>query len=404
MMPDFYTLFLVILMLGLSHCIIWGLVVYRYPEIAGAWYWFSGGLAGVVGGLTLALQGTDANIFATVGGNACVTLSFYMTLAGVRRFHGETSGWQISVILLGLSVLVMLATFYPWYARNPSYTMIQLLPIIMTASFLRSKGSGDLGATLSIVALLVAALAHLVIAVGNVLLLTGVTPELDLKYAAAIDLLVFVFAGVVWNLGFVLSVVDRLRSEVERLAHEDELTGLANRRMLMNRLTMLCKASKHKQSYGLMLFDLDNFKAINDRYGHAAGDAALKHAATVISEKLEPRDLFARLGGDEFCVVLPGASEQEAAVKARRIVAGLRAARLKWENIEVPVKTSIGIVCWNSRQAVTPEGLLDLADRALYDTKRLGRDGYSLYGQIHPQDHASNVIQLSLAAGREDKS
>lgn len=404
MMPDFYTLFLVVLMLGLSHCIIWGLVVYRYPEIAGAPYWFAGGLAGVVGGLTLALQGADANIFATVGGNACVTLGFYLNLTGVRRFHGARSGWQLNALLLGLSVLLLLATFYPWYARNPSYTLIQLPPLIISAVFLMRHGRGDLGALASIAAMFVASVSHGFIASGNILLLTGAMPDLDLQHAAAVDLLVFVFAAVVWNLGFVFSVVDRLRSEVERLAHEDELTGLANRRVLMKRLTALVfGSSRASGSHGLMLFDLDNFKGINDQHGHAAGDAALRHAASVISAQLDAGDMLARLGGDEFCLVLPGASPQDAAVKARRIIKGLNAATLKWRDVDMSLTTSIGIVCWSNRQTCTPDDLLDQADRALYDTKRNGRNGFSFYGQRHPQESACNVIHFSLAGGREER-
>jgi GGDEF domain-containing protein len=102
---------------------------------------------------------------------------------------------------------------------------------------------------------------------------------MNMRSAASIDLLVFLFAGVVWNFGFLLSSVDELRTQVERLVNEDELTGLASRRLFLNRLSRECAAVKRNSVFSLMLFDLDRFKSINDKHGHAAGDAALKHAA-----------------------------------------------------------------------------------------------------------------------------
>jgi diguanylate cyclase (GGDEF)-like protein len=393
-MPDFHTLFLVVLLLGLSHCIIWGLVVYRYRELRAARYWLAGSAVGVIGGLVLALQGNDGLIVETVVGNFFLILGFYLNWVGLRRFHGARSEWPTVMSLLGSSLVLMFSTFYPWYARNPIYTLMQLLPLVITAIFLLRRHGGELGAVVSSAAMIVASISHGVIAGGNILIVIGFTPDLDLKTAAAVDLLVFLFAAVVWNFGFLLSAVDRLRSEVERLANEDELTGLANRRMLMNRLTSLCGRGNGASIFSVMLFDLDRFKAINDQHGHAAGDAALRHAATVIAEQLGSDDMFARLGGDEFCLLLPTVPANDAAARARRIINALKAAPLQWGDIRLMLTTSIGIVCCSGERQIGPADLLDQADRALYETKRRGRNGYSVHGQKHWNEVGGNVIRL----------
>lgn len=402
-MPDFYTLFLIVLLLGLSHCIIWGLVVYRYRELRAARYWLAGSAAGVVGGLVLSLQGNDGLFVQTVAGNSFLIMGFYLNLAGVRQFHGARSGWPVIMSLLGSSVVLMLATFYPWYGRNPLYTLAQLLPLLITAIFLLRCHRGELGAVVSSAAMIVATVSHGGIAAGNILIVTGVAPHLDLKSAAAVDLLVFLFAAVVWNFGFLLSAVDRLRGEVERLANEDELTGLANRRMVMSRLSAMCGPPNSRSIFSLMLFDLDRFKAINDQHGHAAGDAALRHAATVIGEQLGSDDVLSRLGGDEFCLLLPGTSANDAASRARRIINALTTTPLHWGDIQLALTTSIGIVCCSGEQHIGADELLDQADRALYQTKRRGRNGYSVYGHRRGKDVGGNVIRLDGFTSGETK-
>lgn len=112
-MPDFYTLFLVVLLLGLSQCLIWGLVVYRYGELKAARYWFSGSVASVLGGAILALQGNDGLLIQTVLGNSFIVLGFYLNYVGARCFHGARLKLLSVACLFVISVVLMLATFIP---------------------------------------------------------------------------------------------------------------------------------------------------------------------------------------------------------------------------------------------------------------------------------------------------
>ncbi|SES47937.1 GGDEF domain-containing protein [Rhizobium sp. NFR03] len=390
-MLDFFTLFVVVLLLNLSHCVLWGMLAYRYRDLHAARYWLAGSAAGVVGGIALSLQGDSGLIANTVAGNGLIIFGFYLNWCGSRLFHGDTvQGVRIST-LVSISILVMLATFYVWYGRNPVYTLAQSIPLALTASYLLQRHRRDLGAVVAAIAMAAGVLSHSVIAGGNLLIVTGIRPDLQLYQAASIDLLVFLFASVIWNFGFLISAVEHLRSHVERLANQDELTGIANRRMFMTYLNRTCVAAGAGHNVSLLLFDLDRFKAINDKHGHAAGDAALRHVVEVIMGQLRNGEVFARLGGDEFGLLLPQTSAHDAAAVAMRIVGAVRGTPLQWNALRLTVTISIGIVTHHQSSA-TPETLLENADSALYETKRRGRNGYTAFTS---SPIASNVIHLS---------
>ncbi len=376
-MPDFYTIYLLVLLFGLSNCVIWGAIVYRYRDLYAARYWLAGSVAGVLGGLILSTQGDSGLLPATVAGNTVVVLGFWLNYLGVRRFHGDDPDPFRAGLFLALSAGAMLATFHVWYGRNPLYTLSQSLPLFLTALYLLRNKVWELGAGITCAALAVACVSHWVIASGNILLLVNVMPALDLSDAAALALLVFLFAKVTWNFGFLISVIDHLHREVDRLANQDDLTGLANRRLFMKHLEMACSAA-HSKMFSLMLFDLDRFKTINDTHGHAAGDAALRHAAEVVRKHLRQGDIFARLGGDEFSVLLPDTGEDQAACLAERAIANLKESPFLWGHVSLDISTSIGITSSRTETA-QPDVLMEEADRALYETKRGGRNGFTVY-------------------------
>jgi diguanylate cyclase (GGDEF)-like protein len=168
---------------------------------------------------------------------------------------------------------------------------------------------------------------------------------------------------------------------IERLAHlaaHDPLTGLANRREFERALA----AALARGGCALMLIDLDHFKQVNDSAGHAAGDALLRHAATLLSAHVRPGDLVARLGGDEFGVVLPDCGRQAAQTIARNLHEALSRGALVWEGRRFGVTASLGVV------AAPPgpqdaEAALRAADDACYRAKAAGRNRVEV-GEIAP--------------------
>jgi diguanylate cyclase (GGDEF)-like protein/PAS domain S-box-containing protein len=168
----------------------------------------------------------------------------------------------------------------------------------------------------------------------------------------------------------------RLHAELQLLANHDGLTGLYNWRAFYEHAAQMLKtASRRRESATVMILDLDHFKQINDRFGHAEGDRVLQATAATLKATARDNDIVARHGGEEFVIAALGLTEAESLVAAER----LRAAVASIENLKCQVTTSIGIaslVPRTSRQetASALAGLLDQADQALYAAKRGGRD------------------------------
>ncbi len=162
----------------------------------------------------------------------------------------------------------------------------------------------------------------------------------------------------------------RERDQHHALALTDELTGLANRRGLRALLDR-AREDEPGRSLALVVVDVDRFKAINDRWGHAFGDQVLRLVAEALRGAVRADDIAARLGGDEFAVVLPGLGEREAVLRARALLEALGGLRPETAGRPVVVTVSMG----GARAAADEpwERLLERADLALYRAKEAGR-------------------------------
>ena len=169
--------------------------------------------------------------------------------------------------------------------------------------------------------------------------------------------------------------------QLAELARSDALTGLPNRRQFDEALShALMRSRRDGSAVGLLYLDIDHFKAINDVHGHAAGDTVLKEFGLRLRACVRATDLAARLAGDEFVVLLVGlADPEDASAVAQKILHCMRKA-VSVEHRELHVSTSIGLVVHDGGP-VTPQELLGRADRALYQAKRSGRDGYARYDE-----------------------
>jgi diguanylate cyclase (GGDEF)-like protein/PAS domain S-box-containing protein len=163
----------------------------------------------------------------------------------------------------------------------------------------------------------------------------------------------------------------RMREELKYRATFDELTGCHNRASIMAALESDIARDRRRAERAVMFLDLDGFKVINDRDGHAAGDELLRNVARLLQEAVRKRDLVGRIGGDEFLVICPdvGGSD-EAMALADRLVGELRTG-LSAVDDGATCKVSIG-VAWSSGNKVSAEALVAGADNAMYDSKREG--------------------------------
>lgn len=175
--------------------------------------------------------------------------------------------------------------------------------------------------------------------------------------------------------------IERKRSEerLTYLAQYDQLTGLVNRTLFRDRLVQAMARSKRmQQPIGLMLLDLDRFKAVNDTMGHDVGDQLLKGVADRLKECVREVDTVARMGGDEFTIILEGlAQEQDIVLVARRITESL-AAPFQIGEQQATIGVSIGITVYPSDDHGTDE-LLKHADAAMYRAKQRGGNSYEFH-------------------------
>jgi diguanylate cyclase (GGDEF)-like protein len=167
---------------------------------------------------------------------------------------------------------------------------------------------------------------------------------------------------------------DRLRN----LAVTDDLTGLRNRRAFEERLAFeFSMARRKRRDLSVVLVDADDFKKVNDRLGHAAGDSVLQQVAKVLQETVRATDLAVRFGGEEFAVILPESNERSAMLWCRRLQKALAAA--SWEHY--PVTVSMGIAGMTAA-CVDGAHMVAIADQALYRAKRMGKDRFVSSGDV----------------------
>lgn len=180
-------------------------------------------------------------------------------------------------------------------------------------------------------------------------------------------------AGFTTHYLITLREIDEAQHRVEHLrflAHYDTLTGLPNRRLLLDRLDRaLARYERYGEGFSVAFVDLDRFKQINDRFGHAAGDAFLKHVARCLAASVRASDTVGRLGGDEFLLLLNDVSSTaEVHDSLVRVLASLGEPFMV-EGGAIEVSCSIGIaVC--PRDGTTAPDLLERADAAMYDVKK----------------------------------
>lgn len=180
-------------------------------------------------------------------------------------------------------------------------------------------------------------------------------------------------------LGELMAEVQRLRLELdqarkrvdhlEQLADQDSLTPVLNRRAFVRELSRIMSfTERYGANSAVLYFDVNGLKAINDSYGHAAGDAALTHVAHVLLQHVRGSDVVGRLGGDEFGVILVQVPTDEAHGKAELLASAISAEPLTWEGVPLKVGASHGVHSLAPGQEA--QDALDAADKAMYQKKR----------------------------------
>lgn len=168
--------------------------------------------------------------------------------------------------------------------------------------------------------------------------------------------------------------IQQLNSQLERLAMMDELTGLMNRRaFFVQGAKEISRAQRHQTPLSLLMMDIDEFKTVNDRYGHATGDHVLQHVSNKIVENVRKMDMVARMGGEEFSVLLPNTCAEDAMNLAERVRWAVERESCQLQDHIINVTVSIGVASYD-QNILNLEAILRQADDALYQAKNQGRN------------------------------
>jgi diguanylate cyclase (GGDEF)-like protein len=160
--------------------------------------------------------------------------------------------------------------------------------------------------------------------------------------------------------------------QLERLADEDALAPVANRRAFVRELSrMIAFSQRYGPAASVVYFDVNNMKHINDTHGHPAGDAALRHIAEILCKNVRSSDIVGRLGGDEFGVILAQTNQEQATAKAIALSEEIGKSPLCWGKHEIPVSAAYGVYSFSGGD--DPQDAIQAADKAMYQQKRVTR-------------------------------
>jgi len=337
-----------------------------------------------VGYFLISLRGTLPDLLSITLGNAAAVYAEILIFEGIRLFYGRPafSKWNSFVFVLYLIFHIYFTYLDP--------NINARIAIISFALFILIVRSG-----MSLFNSPLFELRRTARSAGMVFLLTALLPLTRAIYALLqphpIDLFTdamsswFALLGLIsiltWTFYFFLINSARLELDLEaarvkltQLAMTDPLTGLYNRRHFLERAEIeFQRAKRQAHSISFLLMDVDDFKSINDRYGHDAGDAVMIHLAAILPGEVRVFDLVARFGGDEFTIMLVNVHEGQAYEIAERIREIVAYTPIDFDSQNIKIQLSIGIASFDPKDEDL-KMILKRADNALYHAKRHGRN------------------------------
>jgi diguanylate cyclase (GGDEF)-like protein len=345
--------------------------------MAGLRLWSAANFALGIGAILHMLQGVSNGWLALLVGNALLLAGRAADLASLRQFdHRRVPARPILIACLALMAAVAVFTFvWPDFELR-SATMVGGLAVLCGACVVSLALGRPFGVSRVVT---MAGLAGQ--ALANLWCLAAQEHPFDEPLALILDSPVsgtyvgtLLILDVLANVGFVLLITDRMHEWVLQLARTDHLTGALSRGALYAQAQRDLQRARRQGSYtAAFIVDIDNFKAVNDRYGHGHGDAVLRHVARQGQSVLRCSDLFGRYGGDEFVAVLPDTDLLTAAAIAERLRLAVADPEAALADELPPPTVSIGVAAVAAGAQGVDE-LVAQADAALFNAKNAGRN------------------------------
>ena len=368
--------------LHIEHVVL--LALYTLLTVANSWlykgmkgiHWFSlYNLFALLGAIAVAMRGQIPDFLSIVVGNLLVVSGYFLLYLSISALFGRKA-WQFYLhsFLVLAAVVTMLQ--YGWLQPNTpnrliAYSFVLGLQQAHIALFLYGESRGPLRIATTSMAVMLATLS-----LANFVRIMGVghwgAPSNYLNAGPFLAWIVIVNSCLQGGamVAYVWMTAALLRRDLEVQASTDPLTGLLNRRALeLAAQAHILNSRRTHAPTSAIVIDLDDFKRVNDSYGHHCGDALLSAISSRLQRAMRPQDLLARIGGDEFAIVLPNTSQEEAGEIATDLRAAIRSTQIVYGVIEASVGASFGIAQLE-HPATTWEHLFMRCDKALYGEKR----------------------------------
>ncbi|HEY2941872.1 MAG TPA: GGDEF domain-containing protein [Vicinamibacteria bacterium] len=356
------------------------LVVARGERRSGALRLWGWGLLSYAIGLLITIPTVIPVDLRKVVGNALIAYAPVLTVAGLlchttvrldRRWVGL--GFALTVLLLIANhSLARYSVIVDMVAPAP---IANVLYIFAATALLRHPPDDAKAAARFLAGILVFCVVVWTLRLIVIWLSMGATNDRDRA-----DLTIALFAiaqmviAVAATLGLLWVEVRNMQAALQRLANNDPLTGLANRRATVARFEQeAARAARHRRPFSLVVFDVDHFKKVNDTHGHGVGDRTLKYVADVLNTHKREIDSVGRIGGEEFVVILTEEAAGGALAAADRLRETVAAGRVQSEHHSIQVTVSGGVATYPD-DGENWDQLFAAADRRLYESKREGRN------------------------------
>ena len=341
------------------------------------WLWMASQLAEALAAIVFMLRGVMPEALNIFLGNTLVYAGFPIAMMGVWVFYGQSLRPIKYMVLLWAVFMAVIAWFTfvdPDFTARAittagalSVASISLGVILITSSRGQNVGGMGLG------------WFYIIHSLGYVIRIMGMLEAnaSTLFNPLVVDQIFYsegIMAGVIAPLGYILMTNERLLKNLKEQASHDALTNLFNRRAFHERVTPLMSANARlKQPVSLLAIDIDHFKAVNDSYGHKAGDDVLVLLADTLRQELRASDIAARFGGEEFVALLPATTQETAIEVAERLRRAYKQNMASRPQEPTSSSISIGVVCSDTAD-IGVEAMIEMADERLYAAKSDGRD------------------------------
>jgi diguanylate cyclase (GGDEF)-like protein len=346
-----------------------------YP---GFGFWLAGNVLALTMYFLYALRDVIPDIFSIVIANSVGTLANVLRLEGMKKFFKGSDLWLPNFLL---PVVIFIAHYYFRFVTDSLlirdlFFSISIIIIVARMCWILIFDAGEDTKPISL--FLAALMLIFISGLGLRVLSWNLTANADLLQNTETNSIFFLFLlifDVSWSVGLILlnslrmnSEISKLTTQLEQFASIDPLTGVYNRRKFLEIGNVeLERAKRHGRYLSLLMFDLNNFKDVNDTYGHAAGDEVLKKIVDICRKNLRHQDTMGRFGGDEFVIFMPETNLEAAMEAADRLNREVQSITYEW-NWHINISLSYGIASATA-QDTSLDNLMQRADILLYDMK-----------------------------------